>query len=94
MTTTERLDADKGVQAIIGSDAWRRDKAGAMISDALLACARAGVSIEDALDYLEIEEDEGWTDYLKQRYAETQAAVASTREGLERMGPAVLAKVR
>ena len=83
MTTTERLDADKGGQAIIGSDAWKHDNAGAMIVDALLACARAGVSIEDALDYLEIEEDgrEGWTEYLKQRYAETQAAATLGRKG-------------
>ena len=65
------LDQVEELQAFIKSHEWQNDNEGALVSKALIICAKAGASIDEALNYLEIADNEraGWLDYMATRYA-------------------------
>jgi len=75
------LDQVTALQALIDSLAWRDDTEGALVSNALTICAEAGASIDEALEYLEIADDQraGWREYMATRYAACTAISAAAR---------------
>jgi len=65
------LDQVEELQALIKSPEWQNDNVGALVGKALIICAKAGTILDEALDYLEIADNEraGWRDYMATRYA-------------------------